>query len=149
MSPTTDAQIKRIVDILNERGQIRSLISLASTPAGPQYAGRLQDVYHMLHITKPADQRYVEQYYSVRRSKKNVSHNRYREIFAFDRTAVRIPNDVKKWMSTATENAGKKSGNGSTIGDVEELQEDDSGYLNANVIVDGKGSWWVACQVSP
>ncbi|KAJ9096430.1 hypothetical protein QFC21_005252 [Naganishia friedmannii] len=146
MSPPTDAQIKRIVGTLNERGQFRSLVSMATTPTRPQYERMLQDLYHMLHITKPADQKRVEQFYSVRRSKMNVSHNRYREIFAFDRTAVRIPNDVRKWISTATEHAGKKSGNGATIGDVEELREDDSGYLNANVIVDGKGSWWVACQ---
>lgn len=148
MSPPTDAQIKRIVATLNERGEFRSLISMATTPVRPKYEGVLQDLYRMLNITKASDQKYVEKYYSVRRSKMNVSHNRYSQIFAFDRTAVRIPNDVSKWMSTATHHSEKKGVNGKAIGDVEELREDDSGYLNANVIVDGKGSWWVACQVS-
>ncbi|KAJ9127392.1 hypothetical protein QFC24_000799 [Naganishia onofrii] len=146
MSPPTDAQIKRIVATLNERGEFRSLISMATTPVRPKYEGVLQDLYRMLNITKASDQKYVEQYYSIRRSKMNVSHNRYSQIFAFDRTAVRIPNDVSKWMSTATHHSEKKGVNGKAIGDVEELREDDSGYLNANVIVDGKGSWWVACQ---
>lgn len=145
MSPPTSDQIKRIVGTLNERGQFRSLISLASTPAYQNYEGMLENLYRVLGITKVADQKHIEAFYSIRRSKINAPYNRYRDIYAFDRTAVRIPNDLNKWIRTGKVNG--VAGNGTGVGDVEELSEEDSGYLNANVIADGKGSWWVACQV--
>ncbi|KAJ9106739.1 hypothetical protein QFC19_003051 [Naganishia cerealis] len=132
MAPPTDAQMKRIVGALNERGQFRSLISLASTPSRGAYERVLHDLYRLLRLDTRAAQEYAEGFYSIRRSKESAQLNRYREIYAFDRTAVRIPNDVDTWLRTG--------------GDVEELGEDESGYLNANVIDDGKGSWWVACQ---
>jgi hypothetical protein len=143
MSPTNGDHIKRIVGTLNERGQFRSLISLASTPSRQSYEGMLRDLYQDLNITKKADQKHAEAFYSIRRSKISAPYNRYRDIYAFDRTAVRVPNDLKKWIGT-----GRSNGHGKDIGDVEELGDEDSGYLNANVISDGKGSWWVACQVS-
>jgi hypothetical protein len=59
----------------------------------------------------------------------------YRDIYAFDRTAVRIPNDLNKWSGTGD------GGGGKSVGDVEELNDEDSAYLNANVIADGKGRW--------
>lgn len=143
MSPSNGDHIKRIVGTLNERGQFRSLISLASTPSRQSYEGMLRDLYKMLDITKKADQKHAEAFYSIRRSKTSAPYNRYRDIYAFDRTAVRVPNDLKKWIGTGKTNGAA----GRDIGDVEELSDEDSGYLNANVISDGKGSWWVACQV--
>jgi hypothetical protein len=141
MSPPSDHQIKKIVKTLNDRGQFRSIISLASTPSRASYEGMLHDVYHMLNIEKAADQKHAEAFYSIRRSKIGAPFNRYRDIYAFDRTAVRIPNDLNKWKGTG-DGVGQKG-----LGDVEELNDEDSAYLNANVIADGKGSWWVACQV--
>lgn len=143
MSPSNGDHIKRIVGTLNERGQFRSLISLASTPSRQSYEGMLRDLYKMLDIKKKADQKHAEAFYSIRRSKISAPYNRYRDIYAFDRTAVRVPNDLKKWIGTGKTNGAA----GRDIGDVEELSDEDSGYLNANVISDGKGSWWVACQV--
>jgi protein tyrosine phosphatase len=141
MSPPTDNHIKKIVKTLNERGQFRSIISLASTPSRTSYEGMLRDVYSLLSIEKHADQRHAEAFYSIRRSKIGAPFNRYRDIYAFDRTAVRIPNDLNKWSGTGD------GGGGKSVGDVEELNDEDSAYLNANVIADGKGRWWVACQV--
>lgn len=143
MSPPTDNQIKKIVKTLNDRGQFRSIISLASTPSRASYEGMLRDVYSLLSIEKAADQKHAEAFYSIRRSKIGAPFNRYRDIYAFDRTAVRIPNDLNKWIGTG-DGVGEKG-----VGDVEELNDEDSAYLNANVIADGKGSWWVACQVCP
>lgn len=143
MSPPTDNQIKKVVKTLNDRGQFRSIISLASTPSRASYEGMLHDVYSLLSIEKAADQRHAEAFYSIRRSKIGAPFNRYRDIYAFDRTAVRIPHDLNKWIRTGNVTARK------VLGDVEELNDEDSAYLNANVIADGKGRWWVACQVSP
>lgn len=53
--------------------------------------------------------------YCAIRSKTHSACNRYSDILAYDRTAVRTK---------------------------------DGGYLNANVVRDHKGRWWVAAQVS-
>lgn len=54
-------------------------------------------------------------FYSVANSAKYKASNRYSNIYAYDRTAVKV---------------------------------DGEGYLNANVVCDGRGMWWVASQVS-
>lgn len=58
-----------------------------------------------------------------------VERNRYGNIWAFDRTGVRVPANVDVEVHL--------KGGG----------EEDWVYLNANVIADHKGSWWVASQV--
>jgi protein tyrosine phosphatase len=63
-------------------------------------------------------------FYAVEQSANNASCNRYGNIWAFDRTALRASD-----------------------GSLAETK-DDGRYLNANIVADGKGNWWVASQVS-
>jgi hypothetical protein len=60
-------------------------------------------------------------FYNVNESAKNALSNRYGNIWAYGRTAVTV----------------------------QTTSSPDPLYLNANVVADGKGSWWVASQVSP
>lgn len=55
-------------------------------------------------------------FYSVNNSVKHSKHNRYSNVLAYDRTAVRV---------------------------------DGESYLNANVVCNGRGRWYVAAQAPP
>ena len=92
--PPSLAALEHVYSILSEREAIRLGYSRPRPP--PNY---------------PSPQHI---FYSVVNSLKYRTTNRYSNILAYDRTAIKVDND---------------------------------GYLNANVVCDGKGSWWVASQV--
>lgn len=87
-------------------------------------------VYPQYSALDPSDasaMNLAKQYYSVQKSSAQAQNNRYSDIFAYDRTSLKLPRYV----------IGEKPLN---------KQEENDVYLNANLIVDGKGSFWVACQ---
>lgn len=83
--------IPAVWDVLVRRELIRMSLSRTSEPKSPQ-----------------------EIFYAITESKLNRRANRYSNVFAYDRTAVKV----------------------------------DGQYLNANVVKDREGAWWVAAQAS-
>lgn len=66
-------------------------------------------------------------FYSIETSRQGGEHNRYSDIFAFERTRVKVP-------LRATSKDGKTG------------QEGDM-YLNANLVMDEVANFWIASQV--
>lgn len=85
------ANLRAVFSILAERESLR--LEYSRSPDAPLHA-----------------------FYSVANSRNNRASNRYSNILAYDRTAIKV---------------------------------DGLGYLNANVVCDSRGGWWVASQVSP
>lgn len=90
------------------------------------------DIIDSIFPSKPfQDAKRFEQectsFYSIETSRQAGEHNRYSDIFAYERTRVRVP-------LGSTSRDGKVTQNGDM-------------YLNANVIIDDFANFWIASQV--
>lgn len=121
-----------IFQLLSDREDLRQQFAYIGLAGGPSRAARsavdqLAVTIRDLDMELTSDElESAFKFYSIHKSASEGPCNRYGNIFAFDRTAVSAP-------------VGTTSGS-----------EADSGkslYLNANIVADGKGSWWAASQV--
>jgi len=130
MGSRRQSSLSPIHRLLSARDDLRHLFSYIALAGGPANASR--DVIGQLRdVTAQLDMEFQSQelesaidFYAVEHSANNASCNRYGNIWAFDRTALRA--------SDGSSGAAK----------------DDGRYLNANIVADAKGNWWVASQVS-
>ena len=130
MGSRRQSTLNPIHRLLSARDDLRHLFSYIALAGGPANASRqaisqLRDVTAQLDIEFDSEElESAIEFYAVERSANNASCNRYGNIWAFDRTALR-----------ASDPSSADS-------------EDDGRYLNANIVADGKGNWWIASQVS-
>jgi protein tyrosine phosphatase len=130
MGSRRQSSLSPIHRLLSTRDDLRHLFSYIALAGGPASASReairqLRDVTAELNMEFQSEElESAIEFYAVEKSATNASCNRYGNIWAFDRTALRATDGV----SAQT--------------------EDSSRYLNANIVADGKGNWWVASQVS-
>jgi hypothetical protein len=121
-----------IFQLLSDREDLRQQFAYIGLAGGPSRAAR--SAVDQLAVTiRDLDMEFTSdelesafKFYSIHKSASEGPCNRYGNIFAFDRTAVSAP-------------VGTTSGSDADTGK--------SLYLNANIVADGKGSWWAASQV--
>ncbi len=120
--------LEHVYHILHEREQVRRLLSHA-----PPSTSKLKDL--LPYLVDGTEINQAQAFYSIKRSKYESDSNRYPgEIFAFDRTSVKI----RRVKRLTRGHAERK----------ETDEDDEADYLNANVVRDEHGSWWVASQVT-
>lgn len=137
----TPSKLERVFNLLALRDELRSLFSHINLAGGPNHVhsstkARMANLITKLggtYFETPQDLQRAFAFYSVESSASQSGSNRYGNIWAFDRTAVTVPRQRRRQRD-----GGHQRG----------VEEEEDVYLNANVVVDGKGSWWVASQVS-
>ncbi len=152
--------VSHIDDLLAEREFQRRVFSTPSFARSKRKKDELVET-----LAPDVSVKDARRYYSIERSIPMEDDNRYPDnIWAYDRTAIRVPKDLTTgWTdpagSTSSENEYSDEAwhpapskwsspyGPSSHKKIVTKAVDESLYINANVLTDGKGSFWVISQV--
>ena len=153
--------VSHIDDLLAEREFQRRVFST------PSFARSKRNKEELVEVLAPGTSvKTARRYYSIERSIHMEDDNRYPDnIWAYDRTAIRVPKDLtmgrrESAQATSSENEvsdelwqhassqwSSPYGPDSRKSNPTQKSVNESIYINANVLEDGKGSFWVISQV--